>query len=85
MENVNIVFQALDYSNEDPSWNNSKIVHTLNCKPLDFDVSEIVHAISVVLGCKTIRYTRLALDEKIDIQTVNRHSGGYYQAWKFGQ
>lgn len=85
MDKVNIVFQALDYKHEEPSWDNSRIVHTLRCKPADYDVSEIVSAISEVLGFKTIRYVRLSLDEKIDIMTVNRHDGGYYQEWRAGR
>ena len=85
MENVNIVFQALDSTKEEPSWDNSRIVHSLRNKPPDYDVTEIVEAISTVLGCKTIRFVRLSLDEKIDIKHVNQHSAGYFQTWKYAR
>ena len=85
MEKVNIVFQALDNTKEEPSWDNSRIVHILRCKPANYDVSEIVSAISEVLGFKTIRYVRLDIEEKINIRTVNQHDGGYYQEWRAGR
>jgi len=85
MEKVNIVFQALDNTKEEPSWDNSKIVHTLGFKPADYDVTEIAAAISTVLGFKTIRFVRMPMDEKINIQNVNRHDGDYYQEWRAGR
>lgn len=80
LENVHIVFQALDSTKEEPSWDNSKIVYFLRNKPYDYDVSEVADALSTALGFKTIRMVRLSLDEKINIKNVNRHDGGYIQA-----
>jgi hypothetical protein len=80
MEKVNIVFQALDNTKEEPSWDNSRIVHSLKNKPPNYDVTDIAEALSAVLGFKTIRYVRLGLQEKIDIRTINAHSGGYFQS-----
>jgi hypothetical protein len=75
----NIVFQVMDRSQESPAWHNSKIVYILACVPERYDVTDIVDAISAVLGSCTVRYARLGLEEKIDLETVNAHDGGYYQ------
>jgi hypothetical protein len=75
----NIVFQVLDRNQEHPTWANSKIVYVLAVVPSNYDVTDIVDAISAVLGSCTVRYTRLLLHEKIDFETVNAHEGGYYQ------
>jgi len=82
MEKMNIVFQALDYTNENPSWANSKIIYVLRCVEENYNVSTLVDALSTALGYKSIRHARLATDEKISVEVANRHDGGYYQAWK---
>jgi hypothetical protein len=75
----NIVFQVLDHTQEHPGWHNSKIVYVLACVPFNYDTTDIVDAISAVLGSCMVRYARLELHEKIDLVTANAHSGGYYQ------
>lgn len=75
----NIVFQVLDHTQKDPSWHNSRIVYVLGIVPSNYDVTDIVDAISAVLGSCSVRYARLNLDEKIDLKTANKHGGGYYQ------
>jgi hypothetical protein len=82
MDKVNIVFQALDYKQEDPSWANSKIIYVLRCVERNYDVSILVDALSTALGFKIIRHATLATDEKVSVEISNRHSGGYYQAHK---
>jgi|WetSurMetagenome_2_1015567.scaffolds.fasta_scaffold00003_189 hypothetical protein len=76
----NIVFQTMDWSQDKPSWSNSKIVYVLKCVPENYDVTDIVDAISVVLNKCSVRFTRLSLDEPITREQANKHSGGYYQA-----
>lgn len=78
----NIVFQVCDHTKKDSSWGNSEIVYVLKCVPSNYDVTDIVDAISAVLGSCTIRYARLELNEKIDLETTNGHNGGYYQHHK---
>jgi hypothetical protein len=82
MDNVNIVFQALDYTKKNPAWSNSKIVYLLRNKPSNYDVADILDAISTALDFKTIRISRLNLEEKVSIAVANRHDGGYYEAFK---
>lgn len=76
---VNIVFQTLDLTQQEPSWANSKIVYVLKCAE-NTDVTQIVDAISTVLNKCTVRYARLQLEEPITLERVNRHSGDYYQS-----
>ncbi len=75
----NIVFQVLDRAQEHPGWHNSKIIYVLACVPSNYDVTDVVDAISVILGYCEVRYARLNLNEKIDLVTANAHGGGYYQ------
>jgi hypothetical protein len=82
MEKKNIVFQALDYSKLNPSWENSKIVYVLRCVEENFDVSLLADALSTALGYKTIRYARLETDELVTVTNANKINGGYYQAWR---
>lgn len=78
--NYNIVFQVIDWSQEKPSWANSKIVYTLKNVSEGTDVTTLVDAISTVLNKCTVRYTRLTLEEPITLERVNAHSGEYYQS-----
>ena len=75
----NVVFQVIDHTQKDPSWNNSKIIYVLGCVPSNYNVTDIVDAISAVLGSCMVRYSRLELHEEIDLVTANAHNGGYYQ------
>jgi len=76
----NIVFQVLDHDRKHPSWDNSKIIYVLKCVPSNYDVTDIVDVISTIFNYCTVRYARLLLNEKIDLETANGHSGGYYQS-----
>lgn len=76
----NIVFQALDQTQKDPSWSNSKIVYVLKCVPDNYDVTDVVNAISTALGYCIIRYSRIALGSAINLKQVNRTNGAYWQA-----
>jgi hypothetical protein len=75
----NIVFQVLDHTQQNPDWHNSKIVYVLTGVPSNYDVSDLVDAISVVLGNCTVRYSRSEIGRAINLESVNRLNGGYYQ------
>jgi hypothetical protein len=76
----NIVFQVVDRSLPNPSWSNSKIVYVLKCAPENYDITDLVDAISVVLDDAMVRTSRLDLNEPITLDQANKHSGGYYQS-----
>lgn len=75
----NIVFQIPDLTQKNPDWHNSKIVYVLECVPSNYDVSDIIDVISVLNGNCTVRYQRQELTMPLDLKTVNRGNGGYFQ------
>lgn len=78
----NIVFQVIDWNQPRPAWSNSKIAYILRCVPENYDITDVVDAISTVLNYTTVRYSRLDLNEPITIEQACNHDGGYYQTHK---
>lgn len=78
---VNITFQvhsdALLFSNK---WEEAPIVYVLENVPVDKDIAEICHVISVLNNFATVRTTKLFLTDPVTSKTVCRNNGGYYQA-----
>lgn len=71
----------MDWSQKEPSWDNSKIVYVLENVHEDFPLDDVLDAISAVLNNCTIRFSRLGMHEPISIEQANRHSGGYHQSY----
>lgn len=74
---IMVVFQALDQGKD--NWEESSIVYALRADT-DFDITPLCDAISAVLGNRTVRTSRLPLDEVVNVENACRHSGGYYQS-----
>jgi hypothetical protein len=74
---VNITFQVHDETSE--RWEDAPIVYVLENVPVDKDIEELCHVISVLNNFATVRTTRLFLSDPVTSKVACRNNGGYYQ------
>jgi patatin-like phospholipase/acyl hydrolase len=78
MRKVNIVFQVFTSK----KWAKTPIVYVLRKVPIDKNIKDIMHCISIMNDYKVVRATRLYLNEKLTPEVAAKSKGEFYFADK---